>query len=266
MSEQQQPTETPPARIASVVDEGQPFPPIRRVPLLQPMQWWLRGWLDFRAAPRASLFYGLSFAGMGWLLRLALKDAPQFLSVLTCGFLLLGPLLCLGLYDISRRLERGERDLRDTVFAIRGRWSNVGVLALVLGVIMLLWARASLVVIAISFTQGMPTSFLATAASLDNLEFLIIYSFVGFLFASLVFAISWVSIPLMLDRDTDAISAVIISVVSLFKNFRPALLWAIAIVALTVIGFYTYNIAHLLFIPVIGHGTWHAYRDVVGEA
>ena len=244
------------------------FPPIRTVPMLRPLRWIALGWGDLRATGGRSLFYGLFFAGMGWLLSAVLAHAPAYLSALTCGFLLLGPFLALGLYDLSRRLEQRQSGLLPSLFSMQGRWSNIGVLALVLAVVMMVWARASLIVFALFYNRGMPSieGFLLQLLSVDNLNFIAVYFFVGGLFAGLVFAVSWVSIPLMLDRDTDAVTAIIISIGALLKNIPAALVWGLLIIAATAIGFATWYAGLIVTMPLIGHATWHAYRDVVGPA
>jgi uncharacterized membrane protein len=256
-----------PPDITKVIDEQSPFPPVRRVGMFRPLVWLKMGWGDFRESGGASIFYGICFALMGFLLKLILNNAPQYMSALSCGFLLAGPLLALGLYDISRRIENVRSGLLGSVFSMRGRWSNIGVLALVLAVIMMVWARASLVVFALFYNKGMPTmhGFLSQLFSLDNLEFLLVYLCIGFVFASIVFAISWVSIPLMLDRDTDAITAMIISCVSLFINVPATLVWASLIIAAVVLSFLSWNLGFIIAMPVIGHATWHAYKEVVGK-
>ncbi len=258
--------ESAPPDIKSVIDHESVFPPLRRVSIWRPFAWLALGWQDCRASGGSSIFYGVCFAAMGMVLQLVLNNAPEYLSALTCGFLLVGPLLALGLYDISRRLENVHSGLLGSAFSMRGRWSNIGVLALVLAVIMMVWARASLVIFALFYNKGMPTmhGFLARLFSLDNLDFLLVYLCIGFLFASIVFAISWVSIPLMLDRDTDAITAMIISCVALFVNVPVTLIWSALIVVAVVFGFMTWNLGFLIAMPVIGHATWHAYKDVVG--
>lgn len=243
------------------------FPPIRTIPMLRPFHWIALGWRDLRATGGRSLFYGLCFAAMGLLLNTVLRHTPAYLSALTCGFLLLGPFLALGLYDMSRRLEQKQSGLLPTLFSMRGRWSNIGVLALVLAVVMLVWARASLVVFALFYNRGMPSieGFLSQLLSIDNLRFITVYFFVGGLFAGLVFAASWVSIPLMLDRDTDAVTAIIISIGALLKNIPAALVWGLLIIVFAVVGFATWYVGLIVIIPLIGHATWHAYRDVVGQ-
>lgn len=244
-----------------------PFPPICTVPMLRPLHWIVLGWRDLRATGGRSLFYGLFFAVMGLLLSMVLAHAPAYLSALTCGFLLLGPFLALGLYDLSRRLEQRQSGLLPTLLSLQGRWSNIGVLALVLAVVMMVWARASLIVFALFYNRGMPSieGFLLQLLSIDNLRFLAAYIVVGGLFAALVFAVSWVSIPLMLDRDTDAVTAIIISIGALLKNIPAALVWGLLIIACTVIGFATWYVGLIVTMPLIGHATWHAYRDVIAH-
>lgn len=268
MTQQANGGDSAPPDIKTIIDEDSPFPPIRRVGVLRPFAWLWLGCLDFRASGGASLFYGVCFAAMGLILTLVLKNVPEYLSALTCGFLLVGPLLALGLYDISRRIEAERSGLLRSVFSMRGRWSNIGVLALVLAVIMMVWARASLVIFALFYNKGMPTmhGFLAKLFSLENVEFLAVYLCIGFIFASIVFAISWVSIPLMLDRDTDAITAMIISCVALFVNVPVSIVWSGLIVAAVVFGFTTWNVGFIIVMPLIGHATWHAYKEVVGTA
>jgi uncharacterized membrane protein len=253
--------------IKTGIDAKSPFPPIRRLGALRVFVWLRLGWRDLCSSPRVSLFYGLCFAGMGFLLQTVLANAPQYLSALSCGFLLLGPVLSLGLYDISRRLENQKSGMLNSFFSMRGHWNNIGILALVLAVIMLLWVRASLVVFALFYNKSMPTmhSFLSQLFSLDNLEFIAIYCCVGFIFASIVFAISWVAIPLMLDRDTDAITAMLISTAALFINIPATIVWALTIVSLVVFGFFTWNLGLIVAMPLVGHATWHAYREVLGR-
>jgi uncharacterized membrane protein len=137
--------------------------------------------------------------------------------------------------------------------------------ALVLGVILLVWARASLVVFALFYTHEMPSveGFLAQMFSLDNLEFLVAYFCVGGFFAVLVFAISVVSVPMMMDRDTDGIVAVLASLKAFGSNLPAMLLWGLIIATVIGAGFALWFVGLVVAVPVIGHGAWHAYRDIV---
>jgi uncharacterized membrane protein len=257
------PSHAPQFYVAPVPDG--PFSKIREVPFHAPFRWLARGWQDFRYCPFQSLFYGVCFALAGLVLGLVFNYAYQYVSALTTGFLLLGPFLALGLYDISRRKEQQACGLLPTLFSWHANLGNIGVFAAVLAVLMMLWARASLVTFALFYTTEMPSleGFLAQVLALENLEFLVAYVLVGLLFASLVFAVSVVSIPLMLDRNTDAITAMLVSIGCLVRNLPAMILWALIIVALTAAGFATFYLGLVVLMPVIGHATWHAYRDCI---
>lgn len=242
------------------------FPTIRDVKAGSPFRWFARGWGDFKSCPIPSLFYGFCFAGMGLLITFVFEHAYEYTSGLTSGFLLLGPFLAMGLYEISRRRELGQKcSLGPTMTVWRRNAGNIGIFAVVLGVVFLVWARASLIVFALFYTNEMPnlTGFLQQLLSLENLEFLMVYFAVGLIFATLVFAVSVVSIPLMLDRDQDAISAMLASVGALARNPGAMITWAFCIVAATLIGFMTFHIGLAIMMPLVGHATWHAYRDLI---
>lgn len=243
-----------------------PFPRIRRVTMDAPLRWIAAGWRDFVRAPAASAFYGATYALMGWLIHLVFRHAYEYTSALVAGFLLVGPFLATGLYDISRRLARGEAAaLRPTLTAWRDNVGAFSLFALVLTVILLVWARASLVTFALFFATGMPTlaGFLQRVVSFEHLDFVLTYLAVGFVFAALVFAVSVVSVPMMLDRGTDTIVAALTSVRALAENPGPLTFWAALIVALIGIGFATLFVGLIVTAPVVGHATWHAYRDLV---
>lgn len=247
-------------------DPGLPFPTVREVPLGAPLKWIARGAADLRACPGPSLFYGLCFAAMGLLTVAIFLHAYEYIAALASGFLLVGPLFAMGLYEISRRRERGEPcALGPTLTVWRRNLGNIGVFAVVLGVVLLVWARASMVVFALFYTDEMPSldSLIGQILELRNLEFLGAYFGVGLVFATIAFAASVVSVPLMLDRNQDAVSAMLASFAALLNNPGPMLVWAMLIVVLSAIGFATFNVGFVVLMPVIGHATWHAYRDLI---
>lgn len=247
-------------------DPGLPFPTVREVSLGAPLRWIGRGIADLRACPGPSLFYGLCFAAMGGMTITMFLHAYEYIAALASGFLLVGPLVAMGLYEISRRRERGEPSaLAPTLTVWRRNMSNIGVFAVVLGVVLLVWARASMVVFALFYTEAMPSldSLIEQILTLSNLEFLGAYFGVGLIFATIAFAASVVSVPLMLDRNQDAITAMLASFGALLNNPGPMLVWAGLIVLCTAIGFATFNIGLVILMPIIGHATWHAYRDLI---
>jgi uncharacterized membrane protein len=246
-----------------------PFPTIRRVGMDAPPAWLRAGWRDLKRAPAASLFYGAAFAVMGMLLHLYLRDDPGITLGLATGFTLMGPFLAIGLYEISRRLQQGRPvRLAETLTAWRANIGGIGLFAVVFMLVMATWIRVSVVVVALFFEGGMPTlkTFFAQLLSLDNLAFAAVYAGVGALFATFVFAVSVVSIPLLLDRPIDAITAMIASFVTLARNARPLALWAALIVATIGAGMLPFYLGLIVTGPLIGHATWHAFRDLVAPA
>lgn len=244
-----------------------PFASVNTIAVGSPLRWVAAGVRDLRRAPVASMSYGVAFALMGWLIYFVFQHAYEYTSALTAGFLLVGPFLCTGLYDISRRLERGEpARLTDTMTAWRANLGAFSLFSLALTIIMLIWARASLVTFALFFSSGMPTlsKFLQNVVSPEHWDFVLTYFAVGGLFAAIVFAVSVVSVPMMLDRGTDTVVAAITSVRALLANFAPLIFWAMLIVLLTAIGFATLFVGLIITIPIVGHATWHAYRELVG--
>ncbi len=229
---------------------------------------WLRlGWRDFTAHPGVGLSYGAAFWCMALILAAVFQAKPEFTMTMASGCLLVGPFLAMGLYDISRRRTLG---LIPSFAASATCWKShlrsMGMLVGVLIVLELLWGRASLVVIAVFFNTGMPSSagVIQAVFNPDNLEFVLAYTVVGGIFATLVFAISAVSIPMILDRDTDAISAAITSITVVLENTGVMLLWGAWIAGLTAMALLLpWALGLLLVGPVLGHASWHAYRGSV---
>jgi uncharacterized membrane protein len=246
------------------------FPEVNVLPPGAPWRWLRRGWQDLRAAPAASLFYGLILAGMGMVLGRFFGGAAYQLAFAT-GFLLVGPFLAMGMYDISRRRERGQPvALLPTLTAWRANVPAIGFYAVILALLMAVWIRVSVVVVALFFEGGMPSAatLLKDLTESDSgLFFLAAYAAAGFGFALLVFATSVVSLPMLLDRSNmDTLTAMITSFNALRLNFPTMLLWALVIVVLVVLGFATSYAGLVIVLPWIGHATWHAYRETVKDA
>jgi uncharacterized membrane protein len=242
------------------------FPVIRQIKASAIPGWLRAGWLDFRRGGLASLFYGVCFAAAGWLMQVVFAKAYALFAGLTTGFLLLGPFLCMGLYDLSRRMELGEPPkLGSSLAAWRSNMTNVGLFAALLVVVLLVWARASIVIFALFFDGGLPTfaDVVRTVLRLEQPAFALIYFAAGGFFAAFVFAISVIAVPLMFDRKTDAVTAAIASLIACGRNPGPMMLWALCIVLLVGIGFATLFLGLIVTVPVVGHAAWHAYRGVV---
>lgn len=255
----------PPEPPPDTADDS-PLPRTHPLRLADPFRWLSRGAADMAANPGPSLFYGACYAGMGWALAAVFRGAHEYTTTLTLGFLLLGPFLATGLYDLSRQRERGGRArLLPSLVAWRANTAGLGLYVMVLTIIMLVWARASLVTFALFFSRGLPTltDFVSQVVSIRHIDFLLTYFGVGGFFAALVYAISAVSVPMMLDRSSDSIRACFASVRALHDNPGPMLLWAALIVLLIGIGFATAFVGLVITAPLVGHATWHAYRAAI---
>ncbi|MCB1962212.1 MAG: DUF2189 domain-containing protein [Rhodocyclaceae bacterium] len=251
---------------ANPTPDALPFPSIRNIKASSPLCWFARAWGDLKACPIPSLFYGFCFAAMGLLITFVFEHAYEYTSGLTSGFLLLGPFLAMGLYEISRRRELGQPcALAPTLVVWKRNAGNIGVFAVVLGIVFLVWARASLVVFALFYNNEMPnlSGFLEQIIKLENIEFLTVYFCIGLLFATIAFGVSVVSIPLMLDRNQDAVTAMLASAGALIRNPVTMMAWAASIVVMTIIGFMTFHIGLVVVMPLVGHASWHAYRDLI---
>ena len=263
------PPSAPPPSDAPPEDRS-PFPIVRAgLTAGAPFGWLSDGLDDFKACKTASLFYGACFVVMGWALVFAFKHAVQLITAVTTGFFLVGPFFAIGLYELSRRRERKlPPDLGPTLAVWKANAAAIGIYSLVLIVLYLLWARASMVTFALFYSGGIPTmaTFVAEVARFDNLEFLLAYFVVGGIFALLVFAFSVVSIPLMLDRGQDTVTAMIASFLALVRNPAAMVVWALAIVVLAAVGIATAFIGLAITGPLLGHATWHAYRELIGPA
>lgn len=230
-----------------------------------PLRWLSQGWGDFLRCPRIGLFYGLCFLAMGHALVAVFRSAPAYVLALSAGFLLMGPFLCLGLYDASRALEQGQRPtLRRSLVAWRPTLRTMAIFAGLLLILEMLWGRASLVVFAVSFNTMPSTEKLLTQLfDAHNIEFLIAYTVVGGVFAGLIFVTSAISIPMILDRQVDAISAGLTSIRACLENPGVMLWWGALITALIVLAMLPFFLGLLVVGPLLGHATWHAYRQIV---
>jgi uncharacterized membrane protein len=132
---------------------------------------------------------------------------------------------------------------------------------------MIVWARVSVVIFALFASHDYPTvqSMLQQIVSMENLEFILVWLFVGFVFASLVFAISVVSVPLLLDRGTDTLEAVFASARALWSNPGTCLVWGLLIVGIIGASLLLFMPLLIVTAPWVGHATWRAYRALVAS-
>ncbi|MBL8288944.1 MAG: DUF2189 domain-containing protein [Rubrivivax sp.] len=249
-----------------------PAPPtpavaLRPLGFADPLRWLALGWADFRRAPTIGLFYGGCFTVMGWALMRVYEHAPAYLLALSAGFLLVAPFLCLGLYHVSRELQAGRRpDFGASLMAWDSRTGQLGIFAFVLLVLEMLWARSTLVIFAVTF-DGMP-DFKGSLAALfnpENMTFIVAWIVVGAVFATLIFSVSVVSMPMLLDRSTDAITAALTSLRLVLAQPPVMFFWGALIAAVTFAAMLPWFVGLVVVAPVIGHASWHAYRAAVAD-
>ncbi|MCF6263648.1 MAG: DUF2189 domain-containing protein [Xanthomonadales bacterium] len=233
--------------------------PSRKVGLDAPLRWLKLGWRDFRRIPQLSFGYGLVLTAISVLIISIAWSAHSLVLAIALigGFFFVGPAIAIGLYSMSRQLENGitpvlMRCLREG----RKNFGNEMILAFIFLIIFLIWARAA------SMVHIFLPSFGATTPA-DLIKFLSIGSTIGAVFAALVFCIGAFSIPMMMDRNVDAITAVISSVNAVLHNKTTMLLWGLMVVTGIVVGILAGFIGLAVTLPVIGHATWHAYREVI---
>lgn len=245
------------------------LPQIRTVGTDRPWVWLSAAWRDMCASPMVSLAYGTLAVVSSFVLvaGLAMYDLHYLILPMAAGFMLLGPLFAVGLYEASRLLERGERP---TLSKVIGAYHRNGVqiagIGLALMLAMLAWIRVAFLVFALFFSMEPPAFDQLVDRiffSAQTIPFLLTGTILGGVIATAVFAISVVSIPMLLDRDTDVFTAMATSVAVVRENWRAMAVWAFLIALFTAAGMVTGFLGLALALPLIGHASWHCYRDLV---
>lgn len=256
----------------SVPDILQPPPRLRPVTLDAPWAWLRHGWADMWRIPRISLAYGLAFTAISLTLVTALFviDMSAVALAMAAGFMLVGPMLAVGMYEASRRLEAGiPIRLRDVVFVSARSPGQLAFLGAILTAVLLVWMRLATLLFALFFgNAGFPPldEFVPTLLlTWHGLGLLIVGTGAGGILAFATFAISAISVPMLLVSDRDAVTAVLASIEAVKRNVWPMLLWGWLVALLTAFGIATLFIGMAITFPLLGHATWHAYRALVVE-
>lgn len=243
---------------------------VRVVARDRPWHWLEHGWEDYKKAPLIGAFYGLFYAAVGWAILYGLSNLGSmfWIAPIVACFFLLAPVFAVGLYDASRRVERGENPtLVTTMKAVFKNPAGFAMMGLVLLLAMMAWMRIAQLLFALFFhghaldMDQLLHSFLNAG---PMLPLLIVGTVIGGVIALAVFAISAVSIPMLLDKpEVGTVAAIFTSIETVLQNKQAMLLWAAIIVATTALGLATMFIGLIVTLPVIGHATWHAYRELV---
>lgn len=252
------------------------LPVIRTIGLVQPFQWLARGAQDMRRGGWLSLAHGLVLAAFGALMVLLLGERFWLLAGAFSGFLVVAPVLATGLYAISRALERGEAVNLQLIIKTWTRWQysryavHGGYWSLVrFGLLLALagtgWVLTSAALITLMSGQPVntPQDFLQHVVLAPESYLFELWMTMGGLLAAPIFASSVVAMPLLLDRRVDVLQAVLASWQAVLTNPLPLALWAALLMGLTVLGLGTLLLGLIVLLPLLGHASWHAYRDLV---
>lgn len=226
------------------------------------------GWRDFRAQPVFGLFFAAIYVASGLFLSWVLfnEGDTAWLVPLACGFPIVCPFAAVGLYEVSRRREHGlPMSWRAVLGALRGHGEQqILMMGIILFVAFSFW---------IMFAHGLLAIFQAQApaiahtpaflTSVPGLSMLLAGSLVGALFSLAFYAITVVSLPLLVDRDVDFITAIIVSLGVMRANGRVMIGWGIIIAVMLGVAMVPLFLGLFLALPVLGHATWHLYRRAV---
>ena len=231
--------------------------------------WLDAGWRDLTTQPVTSLAYGalvflvsviivVGLFGFGW---------DYILFPAFAGFMVVGPILAVGLYEKSRRIAAGEPvELTQMIFVRPASGGQILFTGVLLCLLMLVWMRAAVIIYALFFGlvpfpglgQIVPMLFNTPT----GWAMLLVGGAVGGLFAAFSFAISAFSIPMLLSERVDALTAMGTSTALVWNNLPVMLTWAAIVVGLFLISLATGLVGLIVVFPILGHGTWHAYRAI----
>jgi uncharacterized membrane protein len=233
--------------------------PCRSLHWKAPFNWLRLGWRDFKRAPRVSLTYGLIMVVLSYAISAAtwvLGNLGLYLGLIS-GFVFIGPLLALTLYAVSARLESGAPlSVRATTRDAGHTLGDAMIFAIALLIIFLIWARAATMV-HVFFPVGGENDWTEWAL------FLGVGSAVGAIFCALIFTASAFSLPMILDRESDTVTAIVTSINATLRNKPAMLVWAICIGLCVLGGLFTAYLAFAVLLPLLGHATWHAYHETI---
>jgi uncharacterized membrane protein len=237
------------------------------VPVYRPLQWLKLGWLDMRRHWGTSLGYGALIVALGWTLLIFCGTHPYFVAAAISGFLLVGPLMSAGLCEMSRRYSLGESaDFDDSLEGFSRNASALFEFGVILSICALVWFGLSAVLLGTVFHIAAPdvreTLYVGFLDSTNRPQVLA-YIAIGGALAAAVFTVSVVAIPLIVDRHASAAQAMRASVSATLANLPAMLVWSALILVLTVIGYAPLLGGLLIVAPLLGHSTWHAYKDLI---
>ena len=255
-----------------------PLPQVRSVAATQPLVWLARGWRDLRRVGWLSLAHGLALALFGLLIAAVVRDRFWVMAGALSGFLVVAPILATSFYVLSRALERGEPA---NLAAVRrtwlfwqsshqnSKWGNDYWCLVQFGALLALagtgWVltSAALITLLAPVPVHQPADFLNHVVLSPDSGLFALWLAMGSLLAAPIFASSVVAIPLLLDRQATLWQAILTSWQTVLANPATMALWAALLMVLTLLGLGTLLLGLVVAMPLLGHASWHAYRDLV---
>lgn len=231
-------------------------------------KWLASGWSDLKANTGVSISYTALFIILGLALSFGFyfMGWPYLILPGLSGFLLVGPAVGIGFYQISRCYAAGEKvSLLTAITAAKYNKLGIFGFGVALAFIFQVWIRLSFTVFALNFPGVMPEwdIILMRALSMEGVYFGISISLVGAVFATGIFFVGAFSMPMMMDRKSMLVPSLLTSAFAVAQNRNAMILWAAIIVIFTGIGLATAGIGLIITLPLIGHATWHAYKQVM---
>lgn len=252
-------------------------PRIRSITLLQPLQWLALAWRDMARCGWVSFAHGLVLALLGWTILLLAHNKFWLLAGAFSGFLVIAPVLATSLYALSRAVERGEQANLKLVLKVwsswqqshANKWGNDYWSLVQFGSLLALAAlgwmltSAAFVTLFTPVPVNSPLEFVRHVILAEDGFVFELWLGLGGLLAAPMFASSAVSIPLLLDRRVTLMQAILTSWRAVLENPAPMAFWAFLIMAFTLLGFASLLLGLIAIMPMLGHASWHAYRDLV---
>ncbi len=242
-------------------------PEVNTVETGRPLIWLQRGWADFKTALAPSLIYGAWTAAFGFALMMVAWRSTYLAPALLGGFLLVAPFVAIVFYALSQQIEEGRKvDGAEAVFAWRRNTGSIALWGLLLAIALIFWEQLAAILFALSYggeIRDVQTLLADVLFSGRYIPLVLVYFAVGGLFALVVFVFGVVTAPMLLDRQVDVVTAALTSLRACLANPGATFVWAVLIAVLTAVGFATMMLGLVIIFPLLGHASWHAYRDLV---